>query len=359
MTSVPPSRRSFLVLSGLAAPSVPLAAACGGVLKRQVDAGPVEDLTDLLGRSSELTPVSLQACRFEGRIYGGSVRHRHGRLLVQQEALRRGRGRRPPATWAEFPDVVGKLKAAGVTPIALAGKGKWPGHSYRAYLAMRVAGLPPLQRASTDKDFTGEGFVRSGAHLKEPAGLRPFRESFLGAGYATPPGPAPLPRRAPRSLMPDPRGRPVERPTPKRLTTWTAVMMLALTTPAVVDPAHPAAGPGRIAVDFRAALQPIDGFGFSMAFQRADLLHGARGLGPALSVTAFRNADGSHVIEIPNTATTPRTTELALRGGPGRCPDACVTDETRSLTPADAVTTRGAHLTAKLAPRAPTPLVLH
>ncbi|KAA6215805.1 hypothetical protein CP979_01615 [Streptomyces filamentosus] len=79
---------------------------------------------------------------------------------------------------------------------------------------------------------------------------------------------------------------------------------------------------------------------------------------PALSVTAFRNADGSRVIEILNTATTPRTTELALRGGPGRRPDAYVTDETRSLTPADAVTTRGAHLTAKLAPRALTTLVL-
>ncbi|MFJ6518117.1 hypothetical protein ACIQJ4_07625 [Streptomyces filamentosus] len=72
--------------------------------------------------------------------------------------------------------------------------------------------------------------------------------------------------------------------------------MLALTSLAVADPAHPAAGPGRIAVDFRAALQPID---------------------------------------------------------------AHVTDETRSLAPADAVTTRSAHPTAKLAPRAPTPLVLH
>ncbi|MFI8255285.1 hypothetical protein ACWEPA_24280 [Streptomyces filamentosus] len=30
MTSIPPSRRSFLVLSGLAALSVPLTAACGG-----------------------------------------------------------------------------------------------------------------------------------------------------------------------------------------------------------------------------------------------------------------------------------------------------------------------------------------
>ncbi|MEU4077080.1 hypothetical protein DEJ45_03535 [Streptomyces venezuelae] len=65
----------------------------------------------------------------------------------------------------------------------------------------------------------------------------------------------------------------------KRLSTLTAVILLALTTHvAAADPAPPATGP---AIDFRAELQPIDGFGFSMAFQRADLLHGARGLSPA------------------------------------------------------------------------------
>ncbi|MFF8380507.1 glycoside hydrolase [Streptomyces sp. NPDC015661] len=81
----------------------------------------------------------------------------------------------------------------------------------------------------------------------------------------------------------------------KRLTALTAVLTLALTSQAAADPARPAADlarpaadparpaadPARPAIDFRAGLQPIDGFGFSMAFQRADLLHGARGLGPA------------------------------------------------------------------------------
>ncbi|MFI8913006.1 glycoside hydrolase [Streptomyces sp. NPDC053513] len=67
----------------------------------------------------------------------------------------------------------------------------------------------------------------------------------------------------------------------KRLTALTAVVMLTLTSQAAADPAPPAADPARPAIDFRTALQPIDGFGFSMAFQRADLLHGARGLGPA------------------------------------------------------------------------------
>ncbi|MFG3496293.1 glycoside hydrolase [Streptomyces sp. NPDC047928] len=67
----------------------------------------------------------------------------------------------------------------------------------------------------------------------------------------------------------------------KRLTALAAATMLALTSLAASDPARSPADPARVGIDFRGELQPIDGFGFSMAFQRADLLHGARGLGPA------------------------------------------------------------------------------
>ncbi|MFF0558481.1 extracellular solute-binding protein [Streptomyces sp. NPDC004266] len=162
----------------------------GGVLQQQVDAGLVEDLTDLLDWSSDLTPVSLQAYRFGGRTYGvpydiGMVGFWYNKKLFAKAGITT-----PPATWAEFLDDVRKLKAAGVTPIALAGKEKWPGHYYWAYLAMRVAGLPALQKAATTKDFTGAGFVQAGVHLKQLVDLQPFQPGFLGAGYATPGGQA-------------------------------------------------------------------------------------------------------------------------------------------------------------------------
>ncbi len=79
---------------------------------------------------------------------------------------------------------------------------------------------------------------------------------------------------------------------------------------------------------------------------------------PDLRITAFRNTDGSRVIEILNTGTTATTTELALRGGRDRSPEAYVTDETRSITPAAVATTRGTTLSAELAPRALTTIVL-
>ncbi|MFF5973127.1 extracellular solute-binding protein [Streptomyces sp. NPDC012769] len=162
----------------------------GGVLQQQVDAGLVEDLTDVLDWSTDLTPVSLQPYRFGGRTYGvpydiGMVGFWYNKKLFAKAGITA-----PPATWAEFLDDVRKLKAAGITPIALAGKEKWPGHYYWAYLAMRVAGLPALQQAATTKDFTGAGFVRAGVHLKELVDLQPFQTGFLGAGYATPGGQA-------------------------------------------------------------------------------------------------------------------------------------------------------------------------
>ncbi|MFD6986617.1 extracellular solute-binding protein, partial [Streptomyces sp. NPDC059956] len=102
----------------------------GGVLQQQVDAGLVEDLTDVFGWSSEITPVSLQAYQFEDRTYGvpydvGMVGFWYNKKLFAKAGITA-----PPATWAELLEDVKKLKAAGVTPIALAGKEKWPGHYY-------------------------------------------------------------------------------------------------------------------------------------------------------------------------------------------------------------------------------------
>ncbi|MFD3566976.1 extracellular solute-binding protein [Streptomyces sp. NPDC058667] len=162
----------------------------GGVLRQQVDAGLVEDLTDALDWSSDLTPVSLQAYQFGGRTYAvpydvGMVGFWYNKKLFAQAGITA-----PPTTWSQLLEDVRKLKAAGVIPIALAGKEKWPGHYYWAYLAMRVAGLPALRQAATTKDFTGAGFVQAGIRLKELVDLQPFQKGFLGAGYATPGGQA-------------------------------------------------------------------------------------------------------------------------------------------------------------------------
>ncbi|MET7694243.1 extracellular solute-binding protein [Streptomyces sp. NPDC005483] len=163
----------------------------GGVLKQQVDAGLVEDLTERTKPWADgLLKVTKEPYLLDGKVYGipfdmGMIGFWYNKKLFKQAGVSE-----PPTTWGGFLEAVSKLKSKNITPIALAGKEKWPGMYYWAYLAMRTAGIDALQKASEAKDFTGAGFVEAGRHLKELVDLQPFQKGFLNAAYSTPTGQA-------------------------------------------------------------------------------------------------------------------------------------------------------------------------
>ncbi|GAA0229070.1 extracellular solute-binding protein [Actinomadura nitritigenes] len=163
----------------------------GGVLKQQIDAGLVKDLTSSAsGLLNTITPVSQKPYQFDGKTYAvpydmGMVGFWYNKRHFDKAGIKA-----PPRTWAEFLDDVRKLKAAGVTPIALGGKDKWPGMYYWAYLAMRMGGMTAMQQAAKTNDFTGPAFVGAGRHLKELVDLQPFQAGFQNAGFDTPGGEA-------------------------------------------------------------------------------------------------------------------------------------------------------------------------
>ncbi|MWA15192.1 extracellular solute-binding protein [Streptomyces sp. BA2] len=163
----------------------------GGVLRQQIDAGLVEDLTlSVEPLAATLVPASVKAYQFDSKTYAvpfdiGAVGFWYNKALFKKagiDAL--------PTTWDGYLDTVQKLKSAGITPIALAGKEKWPGMYFWAYLSMRIAGVDGMQKAADAKDFTGDDFVKAGEHLKELVALEPFQKGFLGAAYSTPNGEA-------------------------------------------------------------------------------------------------------------------------------------------------------------------------
>ncbi|MFF7449570.1 MULTISPECIES: extracellular solute-binding protein [unclassified Streptomyces] len=163
----------------------------GGVLKQQVEAGLVEDLTDRTKPWSDgLLEVAKQPYLIDDRAYGvpfdiGMIGFWYNKALFKQAGISE-----PPATWGAFKEAVSKLKSKKITPIALAGKEKWPGMYYWAYLAMRTAGAEALQKAYEAQDFTGDDFVQAGQHLQELVDLQPFQKGFLGAAYSSPTGQA-------------------------------------------------------------------------------------------------------------------------------------------------------------------------
>ncbi|MFG2089119.1 extracellular solute-binding protein [Spirillospora sp. NPDC048824] len=161
----------------------------GGVLKQQIDAGLVKDITSdgakVLGT---MTDVSKKAYTFDGKTYAvpydmGMVGFWYNKKLFKDAGVSG-----PPKTWTEFMDAVQKLQGADITPIALAGKDKWPGHYYWAYLAMRIGGMQAMQQAAQSNDFGGTAFIQAGEKLKQLADLKPFQEGYQNAGYDTPGG---------------------------------------------------------------------------------------------------------------------------------------------------------------------------
>jgi len=81
---------------------------------------------------------------------------------------------------------VKKLKAAGITPIALGGGDKWPAMHMWSYIALRLGGGQLFQDTFSGKNakgFENSTFVKAGQMLADLAALKPFQDGFLGATY--------------------------------------------------------------------------------------------------------------------------------------------------------------------------------
>ncbi len=90
----------------------------------------------------------------------------------------------PPTTWTEFLDEVKKLKAAGITPIALGEKDSWTGMHIWSYLATRIGGKAAFEAAlNRTGSFADPAFVQAFEKLQELIALEPFQDGFLGATH--------------------------------------------------------------------------------------------------------------------------------------------------------------------------------
>lgn len=91
---------------------------------------------------------------------------------------------KPPKTWAEFIAAVKTLKAAGITPMAIGEKDKWPGHFIWVYLAVREGGQAAFLAAyNRTGKFTDAPFIKAGEDLKQLVDLKPFQDGFLASTY--------------------------------------------------------------------------------------------------------------------------------------------------------------------------------
>ncbi|WPD18681.1 extracellular solute-binding protein [Thermaerobacter composti] len=161
----------------------------GGTLREYAKAGLVKDITADLqqdGWGDTFEKAFLDMMAVDGRYYGVPLSIGIVGFWYNKELFAKAGITSPPKTWDELLDAVRKLKAAGITPIALGEGEKWPGHFYWAYLALRLGGREAFEKAYTRSggSFADAPFVEAGRKLQELLALEPFQQGFLSATYA-------------------------------------------------------------------------------------------------------------------------------------------------------------------------------
>jgi raffinose/stachyose/melibiose transport system substrate-binding protein len=156
----------------------------GGVLKAQIEAGVLEDITDQVkGYGDTIAPAALAAFSRDGRVYGLPIALSQVGFLYNRDLMTKANvDAAAIKTWDDLLAAVRALKAAGVTPIVVGGADKWPLHFYWTHLAVRIGGKAAFDAAlrGDNGGFAGETFQKSGELFKQLVDLQPFQNGFLG-----------------------------------------------------------------------------------------------------------------------------------------------------------------------------------
>jgi raffinose/stachyose/melibiose transport system substrate-binding protein len=160
----------------------------GGVLQQYASAGLLKDITPDLqsgGWINTFSPAALSLYGYQNKYYGvpwdiGAVGFWYNTDLFAKAGITQA-----PVTWDDFLNVIKKLKAAGITPIALGEKDKWPGAFYWEYFSVRLGGKSAFDKAYSRQGgaFTDQTFVQAGGYLQQLVALHPFQNGFLGSSY--------------------------------------------------------------------------------------------------------------------------------------------------------------------------------
>ncbi len=151
----------------------------GGQEATQVDAGKLMDLTQ--ASSSWISGIGGQAAGWQvnGKQYGvpyslGIVGFWYNKAMFAKAGITT-----PPATFDDLLADVTKLKAAGLTPIAIGSKDKWPDAFYWDYFALRECSKDTILKSAADYTFDDPCWVAAGKDTQRLLDAKPFQNGFL------------------------------------------------------------------------------------------------------------------------------------------------------------------------------------
>jgi raffinose/stachyose/melibiose transport system substrate-binding protein len=156
----------------------------GGIMAAQADAGMLKDITaDVAPWKDTINAGALSIYAYKGVQYGvpwdmGMIGVWYNKALFTKAGISG-----PPATWDEYLADVTKLKDAGIVPLAIAGKDKWPSMHLWTYLVLRTGGGDNLASMVQSGDWNTDACTAAGDQVLKLNALNPYQPGFKAADY--------------------------------------------------------------------------------------------------------------------------------------------------------------------------------
>ena len=156
----------------------------GGIMAAQADAGLLKDITaDVASWKDTVNPGAMSIYSYKGAQYGipwdmGMIGVWYNKALFQKAGITA-----PPATWDDFLADIGKLKASGIAPLAIAGKDEWPSMHLWTYLVLRNGGGDALSQMIQSKNWNTDACTKAGDAVLALNKLDPYQAGYKSATY--------------------------------------------------------------------------------------------------------------------------------------------------------------------------------
>jgi raffinose/stachyose/melibiose transport system substrate-binding protein len=156
----------------------------GGIMADQADAGLLKDITsDIASWKDTINPGAMSIYNYKGKQYGvpwdmGMIGFWYNKDLFAQAGITT-----PPTSWDEYLTAVQKLRAAGIQPLAISGKDKWPSMHLWTYLVLREGGGKALSDMIQSGNWNTDACTKAGDEVVKLNALNPYQDGYKSADY--------------------------------------------------------------------------------------------------------------------------------------------------------------------------------
>jgi raffinose/stachyose/melibiose transport system substrate-binding protein len=152
----------------------------GGAEATQVQSGKLMDMTQQVSSwISQLGPAAT-GWQVDGKQYGIPFDLHVVGFWYRTDLFQRAGIASPPTTMDELNADVSKLRAAGITPMAIGSKDKWPDAFWWEYFALRECSLDIVKTTIKSLKMVDPCWVKAGNDVKALLATNPFQNAFLG-----------------------------------------------------------------------------------------------------------------------------------------------------------------------------------